>query len=113
MKRRTKQRSMIQELGTEAIRRGADMIEVEYDEGYEDVYLRKDNVGITVARFKASSSKAMLLKKELYGLTKKKQRIAIENALYEFSARVYDSFGEDAFRVQLRRVYKGSPRASR
>jgi hypothetical protein len=99
-----KQRGVLLELGAEAIRCGADMIEVEYDEGCEEVYVRKDNVGITVARLKSSSRQALLLRKELYSLVKKKQRIAIDNELYELRARVYDSFGEDAFQVQLRRV---------
>ena len=42
--RHTQQKSIVQELAVEAIRGGADMIEVEYDEGYEEVYIRKDNV---------------------------------------------------------------------
>ena len=35
---------------------------------------------------------------------KKKQRIAVDNVEYEMRARVYESFGEDAFHVQWRRV---------
>jgi len=27
---------------------GADMIEVEYDEGHENVYVRKDNIGLGI-----------------------------------------------------------------
>ena len=60
--------SIVQELAVEAIRCGADMIEVEYDEGYEEVYIRKDNIGLGT-RFK--SSEGDLLRKELYGFAKK------------------------------------------
>ena len=66
--------------------------------------MRKDNVGVSIDRFEASSPQSLLLQKELYGLVKKKQRIAVDNAEYELRARVYESFGEDAFKVQWRRV---------
>jgi hypothetical protein len=106
MKQRKKHREhgIIKELAAEAIRCGADMIEVEYDEGYEEVYVRKDNFGLCKDRVEASSSQALLLRKEIYGLVKKKQRIPVDNVEYELRARVYDSFGEDAFQVQWRRV---------
>jgi hypothetical protein len=108
MKRRKrynrKQNDIIKALAAEAIRCGADMIEVEYDEGYEEVYVRKDNVGLSIDRFEASSSQALFLQKELYGLVKKKQRITVNNVPYELHARIYDSFGEDAFQVRLSRV---------
>ena len=68
------------------------------------MYVRKDNVGVSIDRFAASSSQSLLLQKGLYGLVKKKQRIAVDNVEYELRARVYDSFGEDAFQVQWRRV---------
>jgi hypothetical protein len=96
--------SIVQELVAEAIRGGADMIEVEYDEGYEEVYIRKDNVALGIDRLNASSPKAAFLRKELYGLAKKKRRIVVDNKEYELRTRIYDSFGEDAFRVQLRKL---------
>jgi hypothetical protein len=104
MKHRSKRselNSIVQEFAVEAIRCGADMIEVEYDEGYEEVYTRKDNIGFGT-RFKGSESD--LLRKELYGLAKKKRRMVVDNVEYELRARIYDSFGEDAFQVQWRRV---------
>ena len=45
-KKSTKQNGILDGLVAEAIRGGADMIEVEYDEGYEEVYIRKDNIGL-------------------------------------------------------------------
>jgi hypothetical protein len=99
--KRSEHNSIVQELAVEAIRCGADMIEVEYDEGYEEVYIRKDNIGLGT-RFKGSEGD--LLRKELYGLAKKKQRMLVDNVEYELRARIHDSFGEDAFQVQWRRV---------
>jgi hypothetical protein len=34
----------------------------------------------------------------------KKQRVEIDEHTYELRARIYDSFGEEAFRVELRRL---------
>jgi hypothetical protein len=92
---------ILEGLAAEAIRCWADMIEVEYDEGYEEVYVRKDNIGLGT-RFKGSEGD--LLRKKLYGLAKKKRRMVVDNVEYELRVRVYDSFGEDAFQVQWRRV---------
>ena len=100
-KKHREQNGITEELAAEAIRCGADMIEVEYDEGYEEVYIRKDNIGFGT-RFKGREGD--LLRKELYGLAKKKQQIAVDNVEYELRARVYDSFGEDALKVRWRRV---------
>jgi hypothetical protein len=100
-KKRREQIGILEGLAAEAIRCGADMIEVEYDEGYEEVYIRKGNIGLGT-RFKGSEGD--LLRKALYGLAKKKRRMGVDNVEYELRARVYDSFGEDAFQVQWRRV---------
>jgi hypothetical protein len=63
-KKHTGQDVIIKELAAEAIRCGADMIEVEYDEGYEEVYVRKDNVGFGIKRLEASRSQGLLLQKK-------------------------------------------------
>lgn len=99
--RHTQPKSIVHEIAVETIRAGADMIEVEYDEGYEEVYIRKDNIGLGT-RLKGSDGD--LLRKELYGLAKKKRRIMVDNVEYELRVRVYESFGEDAFQVKWRRV---------
>jgi hypothetical protein len=40
----------------------------------------------------------------LYNLRRKKPRIAVDDAQYRLRISIYDSFGEDAFRVELRRI---------
>ena len=100
-KKPTTQNGILEGLAVEAIRCGADMIEVEYDEGYEEVYIRKGNVGLG-SRFKGSDGD--LLRKKLYGLAKKQRRIAVDNLEYELRARVYERFGENAFQVRWKCV---------
>jgi hypothetical protein len=93
-KKRREQIGILEGLAAEAIRCGADMIEVEYDEGYEEVYIRKGNIGLGT-RFKGSEGD--LLRKALYGLAKKKRQMGVDNVEYELRARVYDSFGGGCF----------------
>ena len=52
----------------------------------------------------SSSPEAEDLRRELNGIVKKSRRVTVGEIGYELRVRVYDSFGEDAFRVRLQRV---------
>lgn len=96
--------SIVDRLASEAIRLGADLLEVEYKDGYEEVFAEKGGLGYGIARFRSSSSEAVTLRKELHRIAKRKRRIAVGGSQYELRGSVYECFGEDAFRVELRRV---------
>lgn len=96
--------SVFRDLALEAVRRGADMIEVEHKDGYEQVFAVRSGVAHAIARFRSSGDQAASLRKELYSLTRKRRRVAIGDVEYELRARVYESFGEDAFQVELGRI---------
>ena len=81
-----------------------DLLDVEYKDGYEDIVAGKGGVSLGIARFRSSSAEALTLREELHRLRKRKQRIMVDGSRYELRGSVYESFGEDAFRVQLRRV---------
>jgi len=99
-----KHEGIVERLAAEAIRLGADLVEVEYKDDYEEVIAARGGVGYGIARLRSSSPQAIALREELYRLAKRAQRITVDGIQYELRGRVYDSFGEDAFRVQLRRV---------
>jgi hypothetical protein len=99
-----KHESIVERLATQAIGLGADLLEVEYKDGHEQVLAAKAGVGNGIASFQSSSPEAAVLREELYGIAKKKRRIAVGGSQYELRGRIYESFGEDAFRVELRRV---------
>jgi hypothetical protein len=61
-------------------------------------------VGYGIARFRSSSPEAVALREELHCIAMRKSCIAVGELQYELTVKVYESFGEDAFRVQLRRV---------
>jgi hypothetical protein len=99
-----RQESIVEQLATQAIGLGADLLKVEYKDGHEEDFAAKGGVGHGIARFRSSSPEAVILREELHGIAKKKRRIAVGGSQYELRGRVYESFGEDAFRVELRRV---------
>jgi hypothetical protein len=47
---------------------------------------------------------AATLRHELYQCTRRKRQIVVDGDKYELYGRTYDSFGEDAYRVRLRRA---------
>jgi hypothetical protein len=101
------EKSALRELVLDAVRVGADFIEMEYKDGYEEIYFMKggpefgSGSGFTL---KSSSKRAAALRKEFWSLAGKKSRVTIDGVPYRLSVSSYDSFGETAFRAELRRV---------
>jgi hypothetical protein len=93
--------SIIEGIASQAICSGGQAIEVEYKDGYEEVF----SVGVTARtgvgfQLKSSSDEARALRADLYEVVKKRGIIAVEGREYELRCRIYDSFGEDAFRLE-------------
>jgi len=100
----SKNESLVEPLAAKAILLGADLLEVEYKDGHEQVVAAKGGLGCGIASFRSASPEAVRLREELLRIAKKKRRIAVGDSQYELRGRVYESFGEDAFQVELRRV---------
>ncbi len=96
--------SIVDDVVTKAIRLGAGGVEVEYKDRHEWVFATQASFGYGIARFRSSSPEAVALRKELYRVAKRKRRIVVDACEYELRCDVFDSFGEDAFRVEFRRV---------
>jgi hypothetical protein len=99
-----KAESIVDDVVTQAIRLGAGAIEVEYKDRYEWVFATQGSFGYGIARFRSLSPEAVALRKELYRLARRRRRIVVDEYKYELRCDVFDSFGEDAFRVELRRA---------
>jgi hypothetical protein len=97
-----KKGAILEQLAAKAMSLGADGFEVEYKDGCEEVFAVKSGFGLGIASLRSSTAEAKSLRNELYALTKKKQSVRIGDRTYELRARIYDSFGEDAFRIELR-----------
>jgi hypothetical protein len=99
-----KRARMVDALITEAIGLGADTIQVEYRDGYEEISVLKGGVGFEIARWPSAGRRAVALRKELHDLRRKRATATISGAAYEVRTRPYDHFGEQAFEVRLRRI---------
>jgi hypothetical protein len=75
--------SIVERFAAEAIRRGADLLDIEYKDGYEEVVAAKSGVGHGIARFRSSSPEAVMLREELRRIAKRKHRITVDGSQYE------------------------------
>jgi hypothetical protein len=99
-----KRASIVHKLTTEAVGVGADTIQVEYRDGYEEICVLKGGVGFEIARWPSSGRRAVALRKELHDLRKTRVRLTVSGVEYEIRARTYDHFGEEAYEVRIRRL---------
>lgn len=93
----------MQRLLEQAVRLGADSLEVEYKDEHE-VSAMKASIGIGIARFHSSSPEAAALREELYDLAEHAGFLLVSGVKYEVRCTTFESFGEDAFEVHLRRM---------
>ncbi len=101
--------SMIEEIASQTIRAGGDAVEVEYKDSYEEVFPVAGQFGTSVGfRLDCSSQEAKSLREELYKIAKKRRRLIVSGLEYELRCRIYDSFGEHAFRLEWKRVKPAS-----
>ena len=80
---------------------GATEFEVEYKDHEEHVVAFSGAVGVGVATFRSDSEDAHELRSQLYALKKKRRKIIRAGVEYRLSVKIFDSFGEDAFRVTI------------
>jgi hypothetical protein len=101
--------SIIEEIASQTIRAGGEAVEVEYKDGYEEVFPVAGRSGTSVGfRLDSSSQEAKSLREELYKIAKKRRRLTVSGREYELRCRVYDRFGEDAFRLEWKPVKRAS-----
>ena len=97
----SKPKTLLEELCRHALSRGADSLEVEYEDRHEHVYARGGDLSISIASFPSSGGEARELRENLLAARKKPVRVAIDGRVWILKVSVYDSFGEDAYRVKF------------
>ena len=96
--------AILDELIAEAIRLDATALEVEYDEGFEEIVVFRGVTGWGMRQLRSSSPEAVALRDQLYRMRRKRHRVTIDGCMVELKVTVRDRFGEDAFRVEFRRI---------
>jgi hypothetical protein len=97
----SKPKTLLEELCAHALSFGAQSLDVEYKDGRGWVYARKGDTAFGTANFTNSSRDGKELRENLYTAKKKPVRTAIGGQVCILKVSVYDSFGEDAFRVHI------------
>jgi hypothetical protein len=98
------ERSIVDRLASEAIRLGVKTLEVEYKDGHEEVFATTGPVGFGIASLRSSTPEAASLRSELRGIARRSRRVSVGDGHYELRCRIFESFGEDAFRLEIRPV---------
>jgi hypothetical protein len=96
--------SILERFAVEAIRLGADEMEIEYEDGQEMIFAVKNGLGFGIGRLPSSESESNALRAELRTLTRRKRAIVVDDVRVELRATAFDSFGEIAYRVKLKSV---------
>ena len=105
------QHTIVPQLVAQAAQLGADALEVEYKDRREEVVAMRGPLGFGIASFRSGDSEATALRQELYRMTKRRTTIAVGEVRYEIRVQVYDSFGENAFRVEFKQAARRLNRA--
>jgi hypothetical protein len=89
-----------------AIEAGADELKVEYKDGEEWVLAVNGGVGFVICSIPSSNKEAAELREELSAIAEKHRKkgrtVEVSGEIYQIRVSVFDSFGEDAFRVWFR-----------
>lgn len=93
---------IVERLVAKAIALGADALQVEHKDRCEEVFAMKGPLGFGIASLRSSSPDAASLRKELHWLVSRKHRISVGGSEYELRCRIYESFLENAFWIELR-----------
>jgi hypothetical protein len=91
------------ELLTSVIELGGDGLEVEYRGGYEQITAMKGNLGFGLGDIKSDTQEATALRDELWSLRNRTKRIEVRGTEYRARVTLFDSFGEKAYRINIRR----------
>lgn len=97
------QEDKLSQLILKASEMGADEIEIEYKDGYEEIIASKGGFGFGIDRLESNTDETMRLLKRIHELRKRK-RITISGKKYKIQIHIYDSFGENAYRIKFQKI---------
>jgi len=93
------------DLLAKAEKMGANEIEIEYKDGYEEVFACGSNLGLGIDRIKAGTQEAsQFLSSIRYIVQRKRKTLQSGDLKYRIDIEVYDSFMEDAYLIRFARI---------
>ena len=85
-----------------AIENDAELIVIEYKDGFEEVTAYSGGIGVTIDTIKSNTKESESLFEEI-GKIKRNNRITIGNDEVLLSVSSYDNFGESAYEIRILR----------
>jgi hypothetical protein len=82
---------------------GATAFEVEHKDRLERVLACNGPMGVGVAAYRSDGCEAQELRRQLYAIGRRRKKIEVSGVEYVLSVEIFDSFGEDGFRVTVQR----------
>lgn len=93
--------TVLESIVSKVLALGLTEFEVEYKDRHEHVFACNGPIGMGIAAYRAGSREAKQLRSELHKLRRKRQKITVNDIDYGLRVEVFDSFGEDAYRVTI------------
>jgi hypothetical protein len=97
-------KSTLAALVAQAVSYGADELDIEYKDEYEEICAMKNGMGFGIARLESSGEEACDLRKVLCAIGRKGKHILVDGKTFQLKVASYDSFGETAYRVKIKPV---------
>lgn len=97
------QKNTLFKLILKAAETGAEELEIEYKDGYEDIIALKNGMGFGIERLKFNTNAAKDLFKNIHEL-KNRKKINISGEEYKIQILIYDSFGENAYKIKFQKL---------
>lgn len=99
-------KSILLTLVAQAISFGADELDIEYKDGYEEICAMKNGIGFGIASLESSGKDSCDLREDLRVIGRKGKRIVVEGKAFQLKVASYDSFGETAYCVKIKKAAK-------
>ena len=101
MKKPTPKSQLLEDLIGRAVSLGADSLNIEYCDGYEEICAVKDSVGVGIAKIDSSSDEALALRDRLHSIGKMGKGIETTEGSFRLIVTTYDHFMETAYNVEI------------
>jgi len=92
-------KTLLAEICNFAFSKGAESLEIEYDDGKLVVFAGAGNTGVSIASFKRSGQEARELHRDLRQASKRAVNAMVGGRPVKLQVKRSESFGEDVFRV--------------
>lgn len=92
---------VLEGLVMQAVAYGADSLDIEYKDGYEEVSAMKGSFGFGIASLPSASEEATGLRRQLRSIGRRGRTIRTPAGDFRVTVSSYESFGEMAYRVRM------------